>query len=871
MSQRSWDQITDLIWKTVEKTHPNQLRDWVNCFEPYNDPFITVRQDGKTEIRQKRSKDEIFKTLSCDEYQKDGQKNFLLRLIRDDKYAYFRIKHRDGRVQYVPKVQLAMAFLRAMTDIPECENFIQVTLNEVQIQVQVSRCNSIVHELAKCGFYSQYEKYCSADRVRLLNGMNETPLHLAAEVGNKDDVRLLLKRRADIGAKDRDGCTPLHWAAMAINPDHEIAEMLINAAKRKDYHLLLNCVSTDDKNTALHLAAGNVNITHTFISQFKDADPQRQNAFHDTPFHVAAKSSNPEAIIYMLKTFSPLKGGWDVDDVERDRPKAIEGSSDNDEFDCTEPLETLLTMCATRGNVKAVALLIQHGADISKGVVHDIVDESVKSPQKTDKLLEVYRTIVDNAVTWKCLEENRKTWTKGSDNYKECLKATVFSLITEPVKEGEDDVLERAIKRGASKMFQEIVNTESVFRRSVDESCAWFNITNFSLATTDIREKGEPLCQCVKKTPYLHSLLMHYDDRWADTNIFNIQLIAGLTERYIFMSQLCGSAIGILQMIVMFIFSHFYLGIGLTNRDNFNPNSSNASMTKDECSLKLSQVGLVAWPPLLLLVWTIILCTIYIISSFTESIGLMNVTVRNCEVCCNRVMTMFILTLQVCPHIAFSAIVSHLYNGNSCDLQTISMVLLFGWIYVLWLISNTRKEFSIFTMLLKEVILIDILQSFLPLFFFTVIAFSFSLHVLRIESLPKEEHYEFLLTLYDVFAASFAMGEEMFKNARRETSSKDVGLSLFAVVFMTYMFFTAVILINVLIAMISNRYKVVKRKAANLWRYQTLRRWTMLEFVGDKLTMPVKKIVLRKHVKTETTKDMEFIFMKVYLKEKNRS
>jgi len=100
MSQSSWDQFAERIWWRVYEKHPNQLRDWVNCFEPYNDPFVTARQDGMTEIRQKRSKEEIFKTLSCDEYKNDGQKNFLLRLIRDDEYAY--PTYRDGRVQFVP-------------------------------------------------------------------------------------------------------------------------------------------------------------------------------------------------------------------------------------------------------------------------------------------------------------------------------------------------------------------------------------------------------------------------------------------------------------------------------------------------------------------------------------------------------------------------------------------------------------------------------------------------------------------------------------------------------------------------------------------------------------------------------------------------
>jgi len=154
------------------------------------------------------------------------------------------------------------------------------------------------------------------------------------------------------------------------------------------------------------------------------------------------------------------------------------------------------------------------------------------------------------------------------------------------------------------------------------------------------------------------------------------------------------------------------------------------------------------------------------------------------------------------------------------------MVFLFGWICALRLLSSISKEFSIFTALLDDVLSIDILQRFLPFFGFTVVGFSLSLHVLRVELLPQEQHYAFSLTAYDVFAASFGMGEEMFKNAREETSST---LSVFAVVFMTYMFLTAVILINVLIAMISNRYKVAKRRAENNWRYQTLRRWTWFE------------------------------------------
>jgi len=57
-----------------------------------------------------------------------------------------------------------------------------------------------------------------------------------------------------------------------------------------------------------------------------------------------------------------IKGGWDVDDL-------------NDNRDVDAP--TLLNICAINGNAEAVALLIQHGADLAKGVLHEIVIESV--------------------------------------------------------------------------------------------------------------------------------------------------------------------------------------------------------------------------------------------------------------------------------------------------------------------------------------------------------------------------------------------------------------------------------------------------------------------------------------------------------------
>ncbi len=40
-----------------------------------------------------------------------------------------------------------------------------------------------------------------------------TPLHWAAKNGHKDVAELLIAKGADMNARNKDGGTPLHWAA----------------------------------------------------------------------------------------------------------------------------------------------------------------------------------------------------------------------------------------------------------------------------------------------------------------------------------------------------------------------------------------------------------------------------------------------------------------------------------------------------------------------------------------------------------------------------------------------------------------------------------------------------------------------------------
>ena len=56
------------------------------------------------------------------------------------------------------------------------------------------------------------------------NNDGDTPLHLAAMEGNVDLAKLLLANKAEVNAKDNIGWTPLHFAAVKGHKD--VVELL---------------------------------------------------------------------------------------------------------------------------------------------------------------------------------------------------------------------------------------------------------------------------------------------------------------------------------------------------------------------------------------------------------------------------------------------------------------------------------------------------------------------------------------------------------------------------------------------------------------------------------------------------------------------
>ncbi len=166
------------------------------------------------------------------------------------------------------------------------------------------------------------------------------PVADAAEAGDLDAVRALLRAGEDVNETQGDGMTALHWAAE--HGDARMAEMLIYAGANTDGGTRIGGY------TALHIASrrGHADVVRVLIDGHADVD-LGTTVSGATPLHLAAASHNA-AVVRLL-----LEAGAAVDTRE------------------TAWGQTPLIFAASAGRREIVELLLGAGADpsISSAVV----------------------------------------------------------------------------------------------------------------------------------------------------------------------------------------------------------------------------------------------------------------------------------------------------------------------------------------------------------------------------------------------------------------------------------------------------------------------------------------------------------------------
>lgn len=161
----------------------------------------------------------------------------------------------------------------------------------------------------------------------------DSPVADAAEAGDVEAVRALVRDGGDVNAAQGDGMTALHWAA--FREDVALAEMLLFAGANLDASTRLGAY------TPLLVASktGNAALIETLLEA--SADPNRASSLGTTPLMLAAASGSTDAVEVLLRR------GADVDAIEIDRRR------------------TPLMFAAAKNRAEVIELLTTHGADVS--------------------------------------------------------------------------------------------------------------------------------------------------------------------------------------------------------------------------------------------------------------------------------------------------------------------------------------------------------------------------------------------------------------------------------------------------------------------------------------------------------------------------
>jgi len=208
-------------------------------------------------------------------------------------------------------------------------------------------------------------KYLSKDEIREILGLpvkieesiiDDEKLMRASEKGDAETVEILLKQGANPNYRNKDGRTPLHFAA--YNGRADVAELLIRHGADVN-------ARDNDGRTPLRIAAYNGHVDVVKLLLERGADLNAKNSENKTPLDVARERGQSDVARVIeeftrmpSELFEAVKSGDAARVKELLEKGADVNARDNKGW-------TPLHLAAQKGHADVAELLIKNGADVN--------------------------------------------------------------------------------------------------------------------------------------------------------------------------------------------------------------------------------------------------------------------------------------------------------------------------------------------------------------------------------------------------------------------------------------------------------------------------------------------------------------------------
>ena len=691
--------------------------------------------------------------------------------------------------------------------------------------------NTYFHLAAKQNHLDILKTFIDEVNPNKKNNDGDTAMHLACQNGNLETITTLMKN-SNMQKRNNLHETVLHVAAKSHKTRAEVVAYLIDAVLKSSSWSLVDAADVNG-NTALHLAA--MTGRKEIIPSLKHLNPTLLNQEGESPLHAAAKGSHPDVLQTLLEVFNVYSKAFKIDQQN------TQG-------------ESLLHICAEQGDAQMVEILVKQGADLAlkdtdgNSVLHALALKTITDPNNRYVLLNVFQKIVKVAPIWWCIKQRLNIPDTFSELYSAYRRKAVFHMVSDIKNDIGLNVICYSTKLGAKEFLEKLVNLPGIFRRR-KRTYYDFDVTHLIPETTqkppgeDNKDKGSHGHGNSHGHGHGHGhshgdghgcssssldFVVKLKDEVLAAQILDMTPFRHLVTSYWKAYQWIYGLLMTIHIIFMSTFSTFSIPILTKSLDLVNGTSVEPHAYPG--------IFFVSWPILILL---FNIC--YIVADVlhhakhrreTKGVSFCNDMLRTLLDVPYILADFFMGSLSHIASLTFSTLiilwfVLHMVSSHDV-VYVLSGALIIGWMFTISFTKGFQTVHS-FSIMLKYIILRDIVR-FLFIYLLVLLGFTFGLHAL-FQMVPSlsESHQSTFDTLFLTFNLMIGMGEIFHDEFDEDHKNAGRSGTFTKVVYLFYVVLSTIILLNILIAMMSDTYNRIMSQEGTTWRISSVRVAVQLE------------------------------------------